>query len=380
MSDHRVKVVENIEICSKCAEWSELEAPGIHIVDPSDCIYCNGLLWQIGKLVDKIIQDIGDFEFDSFLIGTKIEGSIRTFEEYLSENAGMKQEKSIKYLFNREIGTKLSLKTGKTIKFKKPDVNIIFNPEKESFSYEIKPLFIYGRYIKRVRNISQTRWVCSKCNGNGCEECNFVGKKYLTSVEELIAEPCREIAKGSDAVLHGAGREDVDARMLGSGRPFVVEIKEPKIRNPDLKMLEELINSDFRVKVTDLKLVGDDAVKLIKSHPFRKKYRAKIVFEREISPERLKKALDDLRSRVILQRTPKRVEHRRADLLRKKRTHEIQLLLHRGDLAVVEIESDAGLYIKELVSGDEGRTKPSLSELTGVNAKVEKLDVIGVFE
>ncbi|HIP57883.1 MAG TPA: tRNA pseudouridine(54/55) synthase Pus10, partial [Archaeoglobus profundus] len=33
---------------------------------------------------------------------------------------------------------------------------------------------------------------------------------------------------------------------------------------------------------------------------------------------------------------------------------------------------------KELISGDEGRTKPSLSEALGVNARVAKLDVIRV--
>jgi len=34
--------------------------------------------------------------------------------------------------------------------------------------------------------------------------------------------------------LHGMGREDVDARMLGRGRPFIIEIKEPRRRHFDL--------------------------------------------------------------------------------------------------------------------------------------------------
>jgi tRNA pseudouridine synthase 10 len=44
----------------------------------------------------------------------------------------------------------------------------------------------------------------------------------------------------------------------------------------------------------------------------------------------------------------------------------------------MEIKCDAGLYIKELISGDGGRTKPSLSALLGVEAEVTELDVLDV--
>jgi tRNA pseudouridine synthase 10 len=47
---------------------------------------------------------------------------------------------------------------------------------------------------------------------------------------------------------------------------------------------------------------------------------------------------------------------------------------------VLRVQGQAGLYIKELVSGDDGRTRPSLAELLGVPSKVSELDVIGVEE
>ena len=46
--------------------------------------------------------------------------------------------------------------------------------------------------------------------------------------------------------------------------------------------------------------------------------------------------------------------------------------------AIITVHCEGGLYVKELVSGDEGRTKPSLSELLGAPALVEELDVINV--
>ncbi|MFC6725788.1 tRNA pseudouridine(54/55) synthase Pus10, partial [Halobium palmae] len=46
--------------------------------------------------------------------------------------------------------------------------------------------------------------------------------------------------------------------------------------------------------------------------------------------------------------------------------------------ATVEIHGEGGLYIKELISGDDGRTEPSLSGLLGVDADVTALDVTAV--
>ena len=61
---------------------------------------------------------------------------------------------------------------------------------------------------------------------------------YQESVEEFISEPVLLAAKGVASKFHGSGREDIDARMLGNGRPFVLEISEPKIRTLDYKILE----------------------------------------------------------------------------------------------------------------------------------------------
>jgi tRNA pseudouridine synthase 10 len=47
-------------------------------------------------------------------------------------------------------------------------------------------------------------------------------------------------------------------------------------------------------------------------------------------------------------------------------------------LAELQIRCQGGLYVKELVSGDEGRTVPSVSQLLGNRAKPLKLDVLNV--
>ena len=44
-----------------------------------------------------------------------------------------------------------------------------------------------------------------------------------------------------------------------------------------------------------------------------------------------------------------------------------------------EVKGEAGLYVKELMHGDNGRTKPSVAEILGNPAKVEELDVVKIW-
>ena len=46
----------------------------------------------------------------------------------------------------------------------------------------------------------------------------------------------------------------------------------------------------------------------------------------------------------------------------------------------MRIKTEGGLYIKELISGDDGRSQPNVSDILGVKAICEKLDVIEVSE
>lgn len=332
-----------------------------------DCAVCCGFFEKLDDIALEIVKNL-EFEFESFKVGIKSEGSFKALQEILEYDLKEEMRKSLQRKIRELSGKRIS---------NDPDLQIIFNPEDFSFEIHVKPIFIYGRYIKRVRNISQTRWLCGFCKGIGCEICNFSGKRYPSSVEELISVPAIEIFKAKDAVLHGAGREDVDARMLGNGRPFVLEILEPKKRRVSIEEVEKAINSfcKGKVAVRELRFCDAEEIKRVKEERFRKVYRAKVIFDREVSREELEEALKELVGE-IKQKTPERVLHRRADILRIRRVYRAEIIEHFGKWAVIKFETDAGLYVKELVSGDNGRTEPNLSKK--FKARVEKLDVISV--
>lgn len=81
---------------------------------------------------------------------------------------------------------------------------------------------------------------------------------------------------------------------------------------------------------------------------------------------------------MIKQQTPIRVLHRRADMTREKYIYDVNVKKMSLKKAEMKIRCQGGLYVKELVTGDEGRTVPSVSEILNNKAKPMKLDVLSV--
>ena len=205
---------------------------------------------------------------------------------------------------------------------------------------------------------------------------------YSESVEEIVGRPALKLTQGVEIALHGAGREDIDARMLGTGRPFVIEVKEPRKRLINLKDLEKTINTSAKgkVEVSGLYLASKDIVrKLKRSDAAQKLYRATVELDTGVSKNRLAALAKALTGAAIKQQTPKRVMHRRADLVREKYIYKAKVMRLTPNRFRIEIRSQGGLYIKELITGDEGRTLPSVAQILGAKAVPLELDVLGVY-
>ncbi|MDI6888507.1 MAG: tRNA pseudouridine(54/55) synthase Pus10 [Methanocellales archaeon] len=346
------------------------------------CWVCNGLFDALDVWTQRAINALSDYEYDTFLVGTKVSGLVAENEEILWAESGTTHAEPLKSELNREVGKLIQSQTGKEVNFERPDIVVTLDLAENKVKLQVNPIFIYGKYRKLIRGIPQTIWFCPQCEGRGCESCKYTGKMYQTSIAELITPPVIKLSGGRGVVFHGAGREDIDARMLGTGRPFVLEVKEPMRRHFDLVKLRDEINKHAKdkIKVRNLKFVDKEAVEAVKSGYADKVYRFGIIFKKAIPREKLEAALDKLTKTAIKQRTPLRVAHRRADKIRIKRVRSATLKAMSNNRATIYIECEGGLYGKELISGDNGRTKPSLSELVGTDAQVLELDVMEVKE
>ncbi|MHA1976418.1 MAG: tRNA pseudouridine(54/55) synthase Pus10 [Candidatus Hodarchaeales archaeon] len=353
------------------------------------CTICQDFLSIpfLESLAKEACDLVTEYEFSTFLVGSRFPPSIIDNEDITRSTFNLEYGESIKSDFNRELGKILStLIPEATVDFKAPDIVFTFNLVHNEIDIKSNPLFILGRYKKLERGIPQSKWFCRKCRGEGCNHCNFTGKMYQDSVEEYSTAPFFEAAKGISSKFHGSGREDIDARMLGTGRPFVIEISEPKIRNLDFpKIIQQISeNSDGKVEVTIDGLTNRTKVREIKTRSSRnaKAYRAIVTLEKSLSKDHsiVERIAEELSNILIQQRTPIRVAHRRADKIRTRKVTSFTIEKASKDELTVHIVCEGGLYVKELISGDQGRTKPSFSEKLGFSAVVKELDVIEVFK
>lgn len=373
-----VKGEDNLDRAKKISEELNINQ------DDADCVICGNIFDRINdELFDKIYNKIEHLgvEFDTFLVGTSLDKAIKQKDDEISDSLDVVVE-PIKKELNRIIGSEIENNSNKEVSFEKQDIVINVDIRKKTkVRLQINPLFIEGKYNKYLRGIPQTKWPCTKCKGRGCDECNGTGKQYPESVEELLSERTLEVTRGYEAKFHGAGREDIDVLMLGSGRPFVLEIKEPKIRKINLKELEEEINKSAKGKTAyhGLKFVERNRKAEIKvsSPDTYKVYKALVKCDEPYDKSKLKdlEKLDE-----INQQTPIRVLRRRADKVRIKHVKELKSEVIDDYTFEITIKTEGGLYIKELISGDEGRSKPNVSEILGVNAVCDQLDVIEVSE
>ena len=350
------------------------------ICDSEDCKICDGLIGEIDNFIDLSCDSILDYSLETFKIGTIVDKDILDTESEFSKIFGLNLSETIKSQLNREIGIGVFQNLDISARLDRPDSTIIIDTRYDTINLEIKSIFIEGKYNKYDRTIPQTHWPCSKCKGRGCRLCNNTGQLYPDSVQSLVAAPFMKATHSTENLFHGMGREDIDAAMLGSGRPFVLELRRPKVRDIDLDKMQMEINTvnKDRIRVSNFKLVSRSRVAELKNTVCDKSYRVDVSVPEELSIESLKNGAQRLKEKLVKQRTPTRVAHRRADLIRPRFVESVKVLSFEQGMVELEIKAQHGTYIRELVSGDMGRTVPSFSSLVDGACKVEVLDVLNL--
>ena len=81
-------------------------------------------------------------------------------------------------------------------------------------------IYVAGRYKKFERGLSQTPW--------------SYAEPGATSVQEVISHVLAPYFKPDKATFTSGGREDMDVRMLGTGRPFAFIMENPRVLAPSV--------------------------------------------------------------------------------------------------------------------------------------------------
>lgn len=232
-------------------------------------------------------------------------------------------------------------------------------------------VFVAGRYNKFCRSLPQTPWLID-------------GERRMeSSVEELISAPILSSFRADGFNFSSSGREDVDVRTLGNGRPFAMELLNPhrsRLSRVEMKQLQETINaSSDKIRVRDLQIVTREAMSRMKEgeEEKTKSYTALIWTQKPIEREDIT-FIDDIKDLTLDQKTPLRVLHRRALAVRQRVIHSMTTRYLDSHHFYLGLKTQAGTYIKEFVHGDFGRTKPNLCQLLKSDTDILELDVESV--
>ena len=340
-------------------------------VETKKCYVCNGKLsiQYFNTIANKVAETLNDYHPTSFLVGVTISRDLQLKELEISSKTGIEYSESIKNELKREIGKRVKELLGIEPDFVKPDVVAIIDFSTDNINVVVRPVLLEGVYWKQARNISHTRWITRGI------------RKYPYSLEDFLNDYINPLYDAERTVLHASGREDVDVRMIGTGRPMVIEVKNPRYRLVDPSLINEFLSTRI-IKVEVHGFSSRKRIEYLKTeHSKRSKiYKALVYTGDPIDHSKLLILERELENRVINQYTPTRILWRKKEKLRKKKVYRVKTRYINRHLFETIIWCDGGLYIKELISGDNERTEPSFSSILGTSAYCIELDVIAVID
>jgi tRNA pseudouridine(54/55) synthase len=200
-------------------------------------------------------------------------------------------------------------------------VNKLYNSNENMLDVQVElvynNIFIKGNYLKYSREIGQTPWTV-----NGVKICD-------SSVEEEISRKIKELFKADNSIMSAGGREDRDVRMLGHGRPFVMEIYNPKRKDKalaDLSAVQKSINeSTVLVEVINLTECDKNEFAVLKKYEDSKHklYTCLVWCSKVIDDNDIEK-INAVKDMEVIQKTPIRVMHRRTMMDRKKVIYKLE--------------------------------------------------------
>lgn len=309
-------------------------------------------------------------------------------------------------------------------------------------SVQCPPIFLACNYNKFSREISQTPFAYAKYsvqsliiqqmrkfqNESECENSNNSQSDIAVEIKEEMKEEnivCnakkyknivnenadkygfidqtfgikQNVFACNDIIMSGGGREDMDVRMLGNGRPMLLRLIQPRKCKKSftvqiLKEFEIFCNKNClsKIAINDLRLSNADYNQWMKAceQSKRKTYRCYCWSSTAFSAVQLKKIFADIINKykisennplIVKQWTPIRVLSRRSLIERERSIFKFCLFDCCESMPhwmIVDINAQAGTYIKEFCHGDRGRTQPNLATL--LNCDVVQIVALDVME
>ena len=370
-SDTVSKILKNYDLCEYCTGRLISKIVGkppskflgkkylkkLGKSDHKTCYICKNIFDSLEFVLSNIFEKSSHFDFKTFHLGITLKPSFLERDDYLKSKFKIKGIENIKFGIAKELAKKISRRTNSKRITDDPDLFIQANFKDESCILRAKPMFVYGRYNKKIRKLPQKQGLCRSCNGIGCHNCDFKGIENLQSIEGKISNLFIKKFDCNQVKINWIGGEDQSSLVLGKGRPFFAKILNPKRRNRILRKTSDLEG----VYLSELQKLS---IQPKGSIPFKSEVSITIDTKKPISSNQLKK-LKILENAEIQ-------DFSRDKRSIKKRIYKVGYKKLGKTSFILDLFADGGISIKSLIQQSD--LVPNVSELLENQCECKKFD------
>ena len=325
--------------------------------DHKTCYICKNIFDSLEFVLSNIFEKSSHFDFKTFHLGITLKPSFLERDDYLKSKFKIKGIENIKFGIAKELAKKISRRTNSKRITDDPDLFIQANFKDESCILRAKPMFVYGRYNKKIRKLPQKQGLCRSCNGIGCHNCDFKGIENLQSIEGKISNLFIKKFDCNQVKINWIGGEDQSSLVLGKGRPFFAKILNPKRRNQILRKTSDLEG----VYLSELQKLS---IQPKGSIPFKSEVSITIDTKKPISSNQLKK--------LKILENAKIQDFSRDKRNTKKRIYKVGYKKLGKTSFILDLFADGGISIKSLIQQSD--LVPNVSELLENQCECKKFD------
>jgi tRNA pseudouridine synthase 10 len=352
------------------------------LVNKGECNICSGLMQETDSIMLRISETLSnDYNFNTFLIGATLPAKLLEKEDRIRARLKIRGRENIKSQLTRNLRKMFTEMTKKQIDFLHPDLMINLQFQRDTgldIDIKMRPLIMLGRYIKNNRGMPQ-RSGGEHNSGNelSLQRQSFpsvnlaprLGSVICTSedssIQSIISREILRVTKGEGLKFSWIGSEDENSLVLGSGRPFFVQIRNPKTICFDERRLNF---PRYGLSVNIEQFFGKLPEQPIQ---FIAKTRIIIRASRQMGEEEFLRIKSLANSRVVFRNQKKKLKPS------EKRIYSLDIVKKSKEIFELDVVADGGLAIKQFIEGREC-ISPNISTTANLQCECLLFDILDV--
>ena len=354
LSDELVNDVRALALSGHEPSIKFLRNLGIE-VSPAPCYVCGNSIFnrldEWSRNIAESLRSLG-VEYRSFRLGSRVPIDVLRKELNITTEFNISSSESIKRELNRELGKRVSSILGVQFSREEPDVETIIDITTNTVTTQVMPIYIFTRYRRIYRIVDgkeNTRW----------------------PIDRVV-----QAYSAQDAIVHTGGDDPSGARVLGNGRPAVIQVIRPGKRLDIKDASPLLVDPSYDVLLGELSYVKSSTITRVKARvrDYVITYRVLAIADGYITNEAMMSLHDYFRNRQVVQRFRRgRRVRRRVSMI-----YELDGRVVRGRLVEFLIKCQGNLYIRGFVHGGFGDVEPSIAGVLSIGIRPVEIDILNV--